>query len=250
MQLTSSASGDFEIDLSGEDYKAVLERLHQLLQPANYLEIGSRDGSSLALASCPSIAIDPEFQLTPAFLGQKTVCGLYRMGSDAFFKKFDAQTILGGKVEFAFLDGLHLAEFLLRDFANTERACRPNSVIAVHDCLPLDAPMARRHENGPDVIRSERYPAYWTGDVWKFLAVLQKYRPSLQVTILDAQPTGLGLITGLDPASTVLTDQYHDIMREFACLTDRDLKTFVQSATILKTSEISSYEDMAKLFWL
>ncbi len=241
---------DFAVDLSGEDYKTVLERLHRFLKPANYLEIGSRDGSSLALASCPSIAIDPEFRLTPSFLGQKTFCGLYRMGSDAFFKSFDPQAILGGKVEFAFLDGLHLAEFLLRDLANTERACRPNSVIAVHDCLPLDAPMARRHETGPGVVRSERYPEFWTGDVWKLFAVLQKYRPGLQVTMLDAQPTGLGLITGLDPGSTVLTDHYHDIMREFGTLTDRDLKTFVQSATILPTSEIGSYEDMAKLFWL
>ena len=245
-----SSSDDFVIDLSGEDYKVVLARLHQSLKPANYLEIGSRDGSSLALALCPSIAIDPEFHLNSTFVGQKTFCGLYRMGSDEFFKKFDAQAILGGKLEFAFLDGLHLAEFLLRDFMNTERVCRRNSIIAIHDCLPLDAPMARRHERGPGVIRSGRYPDYWTGDVWKVFTAIRKFRPELHVTILDAQPTGLGLVTGLDPTSTTLSDHYYEILREFASLTDNDLKTFVQSANIVKTSEIGSYEDIAKFLWL
>ena len=250
MSSFADTSDNFALELSGEDYKVVLERLHQFLKPANYLEIGSRDGSSLALASCPTIAIDPVFQLQPTFLGEKSFCGLYRMGSDAFFKSFDPQDVLGGEVEFAFLDGLHLAEFLLRDFINTEGACLPNSVIAIHDCLPLDPPMARRHETGAGVVRSERYPDYWTGDVWKFFTVLEKYRPGLQVTIVDAQPTGLGFVTGLSPDSTVLSDHYNEILREFGAMTDGDLKTFVQSTRIHKTSEFGSYEDVAKFFWL
>ena len=172
------------------------------------------------------------------------------MGSDAFFKSFAAEAILGGKVEFAFLDGLHLAEFLLRDFINTERVCRANSVIAIHDCFPLDVPMARRHETGPAVVRSGRYPDYWTGDVWKFMAALRIYRPALQVYVVDAQPTGLVLVTGLEPQSTILQDNYYNIVNGFRAATDADLVTFSRSVELMNTAELVTYEDVSRYFWL
>ncbi len=245
-----SSMDAFVNDLYGEDYKTVLGRLHNLLKPASYLEIGSRDGSSLALTSCPSIAIDPMFQLTPSFFGNKPFCCLYRMGSDQFFSDFNPEAILGRKVDFAFLDGLHLAEFLLRDFINVERVCRPNSVIAIHDCLPLDAAMARRHEYGQDGIRSPRFPDWWTGDVWKVLVALRKYRPALQIKILDAKPTGLALITGLDPQSSVLSQNYYDIVNEFQAMSDADAKAFVDTADIVATTTLTTYEDVSRFFWL
>ena len=240
----------FETDLTGEDYKTLLGRLHATLRPATYLEVGSRDGSSLALATCPSIAIDPMFNLTPAFMGDKPSCCLYRMGSDAFFKSYDPEAILGGKIEFAFLDGLHLAEFLVRDFINVERICRPNSIIAIHDVVPLDAAMARRHETGPDAEQSRRYPGYWTGDVWKAIVALRRLRPALQVMVVDAQPTGVALVTGLDPRSTVLQEHYGQIVQELRALTDSDLASYVHSLDMVKTAELVSAEDIAKHFWL
>ena len=241
---------EFAADLHGEEYKVVLERLHTLLKPDNYLEVGSRDGSSLALARCASIAIDPEFNLNPSFFGDKPSCCLYRMGSDEFFAKFKPDQIFGQKVDFAFLDGLHLAEFLLRDFINVERVCQPNSVIAIHDCLPLDVAMARRHEHGESQIQSARYPFYWTGDVWKVIPTLKRLRPDLQIMAVDAQPTGLILITGLNPASTVLSDRYFDIVRDFKFLTDADLVSFMQSIEILASNTLTTYEDVSKYFWL
>jgi hypothetical protein len=44
---------------------------------------------------------------------------------------------------------------------------------------------------------------------------LQKYRPELQVVTLDCHPTGLVLCSNLDPSSTVLSNHYHQIVREF-----------------------------------
>ncbi len=32
---------------------------------------------------------------------------------------------------------------------------------------------------------------YWTGDVWKLIPILQRYRPDLQLTLFDAPPSGL-----------------------------------------------------------
>ena len=39
---------------------------------------------------------------------------------------------------------MHLYEFALRDFMNIEAHCRPESLVVLHDCLPVDSYMARR----------------------------------------------------------------------------------------------------------
>lgn len=69
----------------GEMYTAVLRRLHEHLQPENYLEIGTLNGGTLALARCASIAIDPNFELQHPVVGRKRVCHLFQTTSDEFF---------------------------------------------------------------------------------------------------------------------------------------------------------------------
>src|SRR5688572_2438786 len=45
---------------AGPTYLEVLKSIHAGLAPRLYLEIGVRKGKSLALASCPAIAVDPQ----------------------------------------------------------------------------------------------------------------------------------------------------------------------------------------------
>ena len=45
---------------------------------------------------------------------------------------------------------------------------------------------------------------------------LARHRGDLTITTLDAQPTGLGVIRGLDPTSHVLSDRFDDIVAELA----------------------------------
>ena len=78
---------------------------------------------------------------------------MYQITSDAFFKDVDAISSLGGSPDIAFLDGMHLFEFLLRDFYNTESICDPSSVMILHDCLPLNEAMAHRDS---DALRARR----------------------------------------------------------------------------------------------
>jgi len=72
--------------------------------------------------------------------------GLYQMPSDAFFAHYSPTALVGTPIEMAFLDGLHRCEYLLRDFINTERHCKPNSIVALHDCLPVEAAITGRME--------------------------------------------------------------------------------------------------------
>jgi Methyltransferase domain/Tetratricopeptide repeat len=203
-------------DLSGDNYLNVLSRLHTALAPATYLEIGVDAGKTLALARCHAIAIDPEFRFQDIAIVRSIVAkpsvALYQMPSDDFFARFNPTTLFGGPIEMAFLDGMHRCEFLLRDFFNTERHCRPNSVIALHDCVPLEAPMAERDPDAPAVDR--RRQGMWTGDVWRTALLLKRRRPDLRIIVLDAAETGLVLITNLDPDNTLLADNHDQFVAE------------------------------------
>jgi len=197
--------------VSGVDYGEFLAGVHDHLKPQTYFEIGTCTGSSLALAKCLTVAVDPQFRVSSDVIGEKPACFLFQEKSDEFFKRRNLSMILGGPVELAFLDGLHLAEYLLRDFMNTERHCRRDSIIVMHDCLPPGFYMTCRDMQDPRMQLS-RFGNWWTGDVWQVVPVLQEFRPDLSITLIDSPPTGLVIVTNLDPGNSVLFGAYDEII--------------------------------------
>jgi hypothetical protein len=139
--------------------------------------------------------------------------------SDEFFADQSAVTRLFPQgIDLAFLDGLHLYEVLLREFINTERFANQRSLFLLHDCLPLNARMAERERRLGGEPEPPEIRGFWTGDVWKVVPILAKYRPDLCISYVDCPPTGLVVCTGMDPQSRILSDRYHEIVREFELL--------------------------------
>jgi hypothetical protein len=211
--------GDRIPPLGGLFYIHALTALHEALKPRAYLEIGVEHGETLRLARCASIAIDPKLQLNQDVIGEKPACLLFQLPSDDFFARHDPNLLLDGPIDFAFLDGMHWYEFLLRDFANTERCCQRNSVIALHDCVPSDVYMARRDRFDETQTRMAPTPGNWTGDVWKTLVLLRRYRPDLDIQCFNAAATGLILISHLDPSSRVIAERHDAMVAEIASVT-------------------------------
>jgi hypothetical protein len=188
-----------------KNYYQLLKRLHALLKPRSYVEIGVRHGKSFALATTAihAIGIDPKPQLRYSLWPGAKV---FPMTSDAFFAKYDLRKELGGNpVDLAFVDGMHLFEFALRDFIQLEKNARRSSTILVHDCYPIDAVTSCR----------DRTTQRWSGDVWKLIVCLKKYRPDLELATVDIRPTGLGILRNLDPDSRVLESSFEKICGEF-----------------------------------
>lgn len=200
-------------DINGLRYFRVLNRLHEKLQPDWYLEVGTFTGKSLSLASCNTIAVDPKFQIKfPVVNETGKKMFFFQQTSDEFFADgFIKQNKI--TIDFAFLDGMHLFEFLLRDFIETEKLMSKDGVIVLHDCCPTTEYMAER----------EFHDGQWTGDVWKTLLILQRYRPDLQIDVLSAAPTGLVVIRNLNSRSTVLSKKYDALVAEFM---DEELSGF------------------------
>jgi len=203
--------------LIGPAYRAFIWDLLRRKNARNYLEVGVRDGGTIVNATCPTIGVDPNFAFRISPIGKKRALHLFQMTSDEFFRDYDPKAILGAPVDFAFLDGLHQFEYLLRDFINTERCCNRNSVILLDDCLPVNIEMTERTHTRATRVDVE-IKDFWTGDVWKVVSILRKYRPDLRITPVDVQPTGSILVSNLNPDSSVLYDRYFEILDEFANL--------------------------------
>ena len=203
---------------TGVDYFTFLHRVHQFLRPRTYLEIGTSTGSSLNYSNCDTICVDPLFKITGNAAGSRKRTMMFQMGSDDFFAAYRVRDYFPAGVDLSFLDGMHLFEFLLRDLINTEQCCHPRSLILMHDCLPMNERMAERKARY-DPEEDLATAGCWTGDVWRVLPILKKYRPELQVRYFNAGPTGIVAVSNLDPDSTILSDNYHAILAEFSEVT-------------------------------
>lgn len=194
-----------QLSLPGPNYTDVLTGIHRRLAPRTYLEIGVATGATIALAGADTAAIgvDPEPKLVKP-LGSHV--RIFPLTSDEFFKQHDVAREFGDRpVDLAFIDGMHHFEFALRDFIAIERYCTSSSTVLLHDCCPLNRETAER----------ERITTFWSGDIWRLVLALKKYRPDLSIHTIAAAPTGLTIVRNLDAGSHILSERMDEIVSEF-----------------------------------
>lgn len=211
----------------------LLKSLHELLAPRTYFEIGVNKGASLALSRCRSVAVDPFYQLV-----REVRCDLHlvRATSDEFFARphpfahFDEPV-----VDLAFIDGMHLAEFALRDVMNTERYTHAASVIVIDDMLPRTVPEANRH----------RETGAWAGDVYKMIDTFRSLRPELVCLEVDTEPTGTVVLLLPDPRSAALHDAYDEIVPRYVVPDPQD----VPAAVLERSRAVQPEKLLAAPIW-
>jgi hypothetical protein len=216
---------------------ALLAHLHRLLEPRTYLEIGVRDGQSMALSTARSIGIDPFFAVT-----HELRCDLHlvRTTSDEFFARsqplahFDRP-----EIDLAFIDGMHLSEYVLRDFVNVERFSHPGTVIVLDDVLPRTSEEAGRTRQG-----AARHGS-WAGDVYKTVEVLRRLRPDLVVLEVDTTPTGTAVLLLPDNRSRVLRDEYDALLPDLV----RPDPQVVPDEVSRRTRALNSEDLVASPLW-
>ena len=184
-----------------------LKSLHEVVRPRTYLEVGVQRGESLTFSRVPSIGIDPEFGVVSELF---TDVHLARTTSDEFFaRKKPLAHLRKPVIDLAFIDGMHLAEYALRDYLAVERFTSPGSVVVIDDMLPRSVEEAARH----------RRSVAWTGDVFKAGVALREQRPDLVVIEVDTQPTGVAVVLGPDASREGVLPGYDDWL-DVACAPD------------------------------
>jgi hypothetical protein len=177
-----------------------LAAAHVALSPRFYLEIGVWQGTSLRLARCDSVGIDPLPEISEPLPSHLRIV---EVSSEAFFRD-PAFTALLGPLDLAYIDGLHLSEIALRDFMLVERHAHGDSIVLVDDIFPVNTLQGQR----------ARVTSHWTGDVWKLVDVLARLRPDLLMIPLETRPTGTLMIAGLDPQNATLWEAHDTVMAD------------------------------------
>ncbi len=104
MDANDNAGATFR--LSGVSYIDFVKALHTYLTPRRYLEVCTATGTSLAVAGCDTIAVDPRFAVDAGATGNRRRTFFFQMTSDDFVATEDAPALLGRPVDIAFPDGL------------------------------------------------------------------------------------------------------------------------------------------------
>jgi tetratricopeptide (TPR) repeat protein len=218
--LVQAHIGLATLRMPGDFYYTWLERFYSLLAPEAIIEIGIADGASLARVRPPTLAIgvDPSPRVAYPLTAETHI---FPETSDTFFARGGPDKLLAGRpCDIGFIDGLHLFEQALKDFINLERYCGPRSVILFHDTVPLDEATESR----------ARDTKFHTGDVWKVVPCLKHYRPDLDVFTIATPWTGLTVVTGLDPTSRVLEENFDEAVARFIDVPFADIQHRLDSA--------------------
>jgi SAM-dependent methyltransferase len=138
--------------------------LAKRLKAPYYLEIGvqNRANNLDKIPAAVKVGVDPDPQAKADYV----------MTSDEFF----AQWGLDRKFDLIFIDGLHHADQVARDFTHALRVLKPTGVIMLHDTNPA------RPEHA-EVPRRTKAPAKWCGDVYKFACSLGAYDDVTHFTV-------------------------------------------------------------------
>jgi len=215
----------------------LLQGLHELVQPRTYLEIGVQTGRSLRYSRACSIGVDPAFHLV-----NEVLCDLHlvRATSDEFFaRRHPLAHFPFPAADLAFIDGMHLAEYALRDLINVEKYTLPTSVIVLDDMLPRHVDEAGRGREGA------RVRGAWAGDVYKVVTTLRELRPDLVCLEVDTQPTGTVVILLPDAGSTVLASAYDQLVAEYVVPDPQQ----VPDEVIRRTRAIGAQELLDSPIW-
>jgi glycosyltransferase involved in cell wall biosynthesis len=148
--------------------------INKLTKPSDiYLEIGVEYGECFnKVHFSDKTGIDPDPKFSP-LEGQ-----LFISTSDQFFETKGERTF-----DVIFIDGMHQAEYLLRDINNSIRFLSDDGFIFIDDILPfnyneqLKIPINHYYEKG-----ILKYAENWTGDVWKVIYyLLVKHKDKLSL---------------------------------------------------------------------
>jgi hypothetical protein len=134
-----------------------------------YLEIGLQDTKqNFDKIQCEyKVSVDPDAKAKAN----------YCLTSDQFFDNCQDTFMEGIRFDIIFIDGLHTAEQVRKDFENALKVLSKSGFIVLHDCSPL------KEEHTIVPRPTER--GHWNGDVYKFAAQLGTNKESFKTVDID-----------------------------------------------------------------
>lgn len=143
-----------------------------------YLEIGTENGYTFRnIKFIDKIGVDPD----PKYIDKNIMIKT----SDDYFKLIDSSYNISFFKDVFFIDGMHLCDYVLKDYNNCIRYLNDNGIIFIDDIIPINhdeqlrIPNKHYYEN--NILK---YGEPWTGDVWKFVYfILSNYEERIEFKV-------------------------------------------------------------------
>jgi hypothetical protein len=137
----------------------ILNYLAKTYNLNDYLEVGVQlKSQNYDLINCKrKVGVDPDPKAKADYV----------MTSDEYFDLILNDQFQGGRTyNLIFLDGLHHADQVEKDFINAQKVLKDGGFIVIHDCNP-------EYEQYT-VVPREKPSGHWHGDVYKFASKLER----------------------------------------------------------------------------
>lgn len=145
-----------------KNHTDLLNHLASIINAKSYLEIGVFNTSH----NFDHIQIEEKIGVDPAVDADQVI----KMTSDQYFAALNDNF----KFDIIFIDGLHHADQVKKDFDNALKFLSQKGFIVLHDCNP--------HKES--ITHVPRDNGEWTGDVYKFASTLSEY-PNIEFNTVD-----------------------------------------------------------------
>lgn len=154
--------------MSGDTHSRtdVLNHLAEKYQLKRYLELGVQNPTqNFDKIKCEyKVSVDPDPESHATFIET----------SDKFFSRgMNDELNFFNPFDLIFIDGLHTAEQVKKDFENALKILSPNGFIVLHDCNP------EKEEH--TIVPRPKPSGHWNGSCYKFAASVQ--HPKITVDI-------------------------------------------------------------------
>jgi len=184
--------------------RKLIPYLAKKIKAKSYLEIGVRGGKTFYPVKVrKKFAVDPEFRIKSEYRREQSWrywpnfwARLFECTSDEFFANHADDVLQKGRLDLAFIDGLHTADQTYIDVVNTMPFMADDGIIVVHDCSPKSAAAAYPADSIDEVkrIKPPGFNGMWSGDVWKIMPRLRSDFPDHSMFVID-HDSGIGLIS-------------------------------------------------------
>ena len=171
----------FSFGSARADRTSIIRHLIATYQLRSYLEIGVRDFRNYDKVDClEKTAVDP----APFGMDQRGISeNVFQLTSDAFFAQLDPHF----QYDLIFIDGLHLAEQVEKDIANSLQHLSDRGFIVMHDCNPP----TEFHQR--EVYKVDgKFPS-WNGTTWKAYAKRRMTDTNINMSVVNVD-WGVGVI--------------------------------------------------------
>ena len=175
-----------EINKTPYRYDIINFLIENFNRETNYLEIGVRNPvfNFDKIKATYKYSVDPCIEI-------KGVDIDFELTSDSFFEKLRDGKILSNNIKFdvIFIDGLHLAEQVIKDILNSIDFLSDDGFIVMHDCNPP----SEYHASENYEYRMSPSKDYWNGTTWKAFVEFRK-RSDYYSCCIDSD-WGVGVIS-------------------------------------------------------